>query len=154
MAIERTSQNSDECASHFFQTRKTFFKIGCKFARFFHAPRTEVYVHDSYMSGAGAWGKDGENVIVRTMTTAIATLGIIATALLAGGSMAPQAEAATASSRHHARTTVRTYRHMPRYYNQAPIDEPAGPEAPTAAQRYYTDPPGWHDPSGCGIRCF
>lgn len=87
---------------------------------------------------------------MRAMTTAIAALGIIGSTLTAGA--VPPAHAATTDSRHHARRAVPDYNHMPRYYNQAPLEQ--APAGGSAAQRYFSDPPGWHDPSGCGIRCF
>jgi hypothetical protein len=81
----------------------------------------------------------------------MATLAIAGSALLIGQALVstPQAQAATNSYRHHVRHSA------PRYFNQAPVEQQGWRgNAGSAAQRYYTDPPGWHDPSGCGIRCF
>jgi hypothetical protein len=87
--------------------------------------------------------------VTRTITT-FATLGLVGAALLVGpvAAFTPQAHAATVHSRHQVRHA------MPRYFNQAPIEQAPANEYTSAAQRYYSDPPGWHDPSGCGIRCF
>jgi hypothetical protein len=73
----------------------------------------------------------------------IAALGLIGATLLVGSiAAAPQAQAATYSKHHHVR-------HTPRYFNQAPIEG-----YPSAIAPSYSGSPGWHDPSGCGMRCF